>query len=143
MVTDFTPMHSLVGGAMIGLSAALLMALHGRIAGVTGILAGLLQPVARDADWRIAFLAGLMVAPVIYVLAVGAGPAFASTASLPALIAGGLAVGAGVSLGSGCTSGHGVCGLARFSPRSLAAVLCFMATAAITVFISRHVLGGL
>jgi uncharacterized membrane protein YedE/YeeE len=142
MMTQFTPLQSLAGGALIGLSAALLMGLHGRIAGVTGVLAGLLPPVARDADWRIAFLGGMIAAPLVYILAFGAGPAFASPASLPALLAGGVIVGAGVSLASGCTSGHGVCGLARFSRRSLVAVVCFMATAAVTVFISRHVLGG-
>jgi uncharacterized membrane protein YedE/YeeE len=143
MMTQFTPLQSLAGGALIGLSAALLMALHGRIAGVTGVLAGLLPPVARDIGWRIAFLSGLVASPLVYILAFGAGPALASPASLPGLIAGGLIVGTGVSLGSGCTSGHGVCGLARFSPRSLVAVLCFMTTAAITVFTSRHLAGGL
>lgn len=142
-MTEFTPLQSLAGGALIGLSASLLMFLHGRIAGITGVLAGLLPPVARDADWRIAFLGGLVAAPLVYISALGAGPAFVSPASLSALLVGGLIVGAGVSLGSGCTSGHGVCGLARGSRRSLVAVLCFMSTAAVTVFIVRHVLGGL
>jgi uncharacterized membrane protein YedE/YeeE len=142
-MTEFTPVQSLLGGTLIGLSAVLLLVLHGRIAGITGVLSGLLPPVARDTDWRIAFLGGMIAAPLVYILAFGAAPALASPVSVPALVIGGVIVGAGVSLGSGCTSGHGVCGLARFSPRSLVAVLCFMSTAAITVFISRHVLGGL
>lgn len=141
-MTQFTPVQSLLGGALIGLSAALLLVLHGRIAGITGVLSGLLPPVARDADWRIAFVGGMIAAPFVYMWAFGVGPALASPASVPVLVIGGVIVGAGVSLGSGCTSGHGVCGLARFSPRSLVAVLCFMSTAAITVFISRHVFGG-
>jgi uncharacterized membrane protein YedE/YeeE len=142
-MTEFTPVQSLLGGTLIGLSAVLLLVLHGRIAGITGVLSGLLPPVARDTDWRIAFLGGMIAAPLVYILAFGAAPALASPVSEPALVIGGVIVGAGVSLGSGCTSGHGVCGLARFSSRSLVAVLCFMSTAAITVFISRHVLGGL
>jgi uncharacterized membrane protein YedE/YeeE len=142
MPTEFTPLQSLLGGALIGLSAALLLTLHGRIAGITGVLSGLLPPVARDADWRVAFLAGMIAAPLVYILAFGAAPALASPASLPALVIGGVIVGAGVSLGSGCTSGHGVCGLARLSRRSLVAVLCFMATAAVTVFVMRHLVGG-
>jgi uncharacterized membrane protein YedE/YeeE len=142
MVTQFTPLQSLVGGGLIGLSAALLMMLHGRIAGITGVLSGLLPPIARDADWRIAFLAGLIAAPFAYIWVAGSGPLFASPASMPALVIGGALVGAGVSLGSGCTSGHGVCGLARFSRRSLVAVLCFMSTAVITVFVVRHLVGG-
>src|SRR4051794_1891372 len=110
MATQFTPLQSLLGGTLIGLSAALLMVLHGRIAGITGVLSGLLPPVAPDADWRIAFVVGLIAAPLVYVLAFGAGPALESPTSVPALVIGGAIVGAGVSLGSGCTSGHGVCG---------------------------------
>jgi uncharacterized protein len=142
-VTQFTPLQSLIGGGLIGLSAALLLMLHGRIAGITGVLSGLLPPIARDADWRIAFLAGLIAAPFAYIWVTGSGPTFASPASMPALVIGGALVGAGVSLGSGCTSGHGVCGLARFSRRSLVAVLCFMSTAGLTVFVVRHLLGGM
>jgi uncharacterized membrane protein YedE/YeeE len=142
-MTDFTPLQSLSGGLLIGLSAALLLALHGRIAGVTGIVAGLLPPVVRDMGWRVAFVTGLLAAPAAYVLLFGEKPALSSVASIPALVAGGFIVGAGVTLGSGCTSGHGVCGLARLSLRSLVAVLCFMSTAAATVFISRHLVGGL
>jgi len=142
MATQFTPLQSLLGGALIGLSAALLMVLHGRIAGITGVLSGLLPPVAPDADWRIAFVVGLITAPLVYVLAFGVGPALESTTSVPALLIDGAIVGAGVSLGSGCTSGHGVCGLARFSPRSFVAVVCFMSTATLTVFVVRHLLGS-
>ena len=141
MITQFTPAQSLLGGALIGLSSALLMILHGRIAGITGVLSGLLPPVAKDADWRVAFVCGLVAAPFIYVWAFGAGPALASPATASALVIGGAIVGAGVSLGSGCTSGHGVCGLARFSMRSLVAVFCFMSTATITVYVVRHLLG--
>jgi uncharacterized membrane protein YedE/YeeE len=142
-MTEFTPIQSLAGGVLIGLAAVLLMALHGRIAGITGILAGLLPPVIRsDAGWRIAFLAGMLAAPLSYQFLWKAEPVLTVPVSHTALVVGGLIVGIGVSLGSGCTSGHGVCGLARFSSRSLVAVLTFMATAAITVFISRHVVGG-
>src|SRR4029079_7322271 len=100
MATQFTPLQSLIGGGLIGFSAALLLMLHGRIAGITGVLSGLLPPVAHDGDWRIAFLAGLVAAPFAYVWVAGAGPVFASPASMPALVIGGVLVGAGVSIGS-------------------------------------------
>jgi uncharacterized protein len=140
-MTDFTPIQSLIGGALIGLSAVLLMALHGRVAGMTGILTGVIPPVASDWRWRAAFLAGAIVAPVIYLAAGGVIP-FEAPVSTGALIFGGLLVGIGVHFGNGCPSGHGICGLARFSPRSLAAVLTFMLTAFATVFVVRHVIGG-
>jgi uncharacterized membrane protein YedE/YeeE len=140
-MTDFTPIQSLIGGALIGLSAVFLMALHGRVAGMTGILTGVIPPVASDWRWRAAFLAGAIVAPVIYLAAGGVIP-FEVPVSTGALIFGGLLVGIGVHFGNGCPSGHGICGLARFSPRSLAAVLTFMATAFATVFVVRHVIGG-
>jgi uncharacterized membrane protein YedE/YeeE len=140
-MTDFTPIQSLIGGALIGLSAVLLMALHGRVAGMTGILTGVIPPVASDWRWRAAFLAGAIVAPVIYLAAGGVIP-FEVPVSTGALIFGGLLVGIGVHFGNGCPSGHGICGLARFSPRSLAAVLTFMLTAFATVFVVRHVIGG-
>lgn len=140
-MTDFTPFQSLFGGALIGLAAVLLMALHGRIAGMTGILSGVIPPLAADWQWRAAFLAGAIVAPLIYLLAGGA-IAFSVPVSTGALIVGGLLVGVGVTFGNGCPSGHGVCGLARLSPRSLAAVLTFMAAAFVTVYLARHVLGG-
>jgi uncharacterized membrane protein YedE/YeeE len=140
-MTDFTPIQSLTGGILIGLSAVLLMALHGRVAGMTGILSGVIPPVATDWPWRAAFLAGAVVAPVIYLAAGGVIP-FEVPVTTGALVIGGLLVGVGVHFGNGCPSGHGICGLARFSPRSLAAVLTFMLTAFATVFIIRHVIGG-
>ncbi len=140
-MTDFTPIQSLLGGILIGLSAVLLMALHGRVAGMTGILTGVIPPVASDWRWRAAFLAGAIVAPVIYLAAGGVIP-FEVPVSTGALIFGGLLVGIGVHFGNGCPSGHGICGLARFSPRSLAAVATFMLAAFATVFVVRHVIGG-
>ena len=140
-MTDFTPIQSLIGGVMIGLSAVLLMALHGRVAGMTGILTGVIPPVASDWRWRAAFLVGAILAPVIYLAAGGVIP-FEVPVSTGALVFGGLLVGIGVHFGSGCPSGHGICGLARLSPRSLAAVLTFMLTAFITVFVVRHAIGG-
>jgi uncharacterized membrane protein YedE/YeeE len=140
-MTDFTPIQSLTGGILIGLSAVFLMALHGRVAGMTGILSGVIPPVATDWPWRAAFLAGAVVAPVIYLAAGGVIP-FGVPVTTGALVLGGLLVGVGVHFGNGCPSGHGICGLARFSPRSLAAVLTFMLTAFATVFIIRHVIGG-
>lgn len=142
-MTDFTPVQSLLGGALIGTAAVLLMAFHGRIAGLTGILTGVLPPaIARDWGWRVAFLAGMVAAPVVYRFAFGLAPEFESHASPALILIGGIIVGIGVTYGSGCTSGHGVCGLARFSPRSLVAVITFMAAAAATVFLTRHVIGG-
>ncbi len=140
-MTDFTPFQSLFGGVLIGLSAVLLMALHGRIAGMTGILTGILPPVASDWRWRAAFLVGAIAAPLLYSLAGGAVP-FSVPVATPALVVGGLLVGIGVHFGNGCPSGHGICGLARFSPRSLAAVATFMAAAFVTVYVVRHVIGG-
>jgi uncharacterized protein len=142
-MTEFTPLQSLLGGALIGVSSVLLMAVHGRIAGMTGVLGGLLPPgIAADWQWRLAFLAGMIAAPLAYSAASAVPPGFQSQASWPTLLVGGVIVGIGVTYGAGCTSGHGVCGLARFSKRSLAAVLTFMATTALTVFVTRHVLGG-
>ena len=143
MPTDFTPYASLAGGALIGLAAVLLMMVVGRIAGATGILAGLLFPTdARDWRWRAAMIAGMVVSPLLLVALGSKAPEIVVEASTPLIAIGGVIVGVGVTLGSGCTSGHGVCGLARFSPRSLAAVLTFMATAAATVYVSRHLMGA-
>ena len=142
-MTEFTPFASLGGGMLIGTAAVLLMALHGRIAGMTGILSGLIPPVSRDWGWRAAFIAGAILAPAIATAVAGAGTiAFVSTTPAPWVIVGGFIVGVGVYFSSGCTSGHGVCGLARLSPRSIAATLVFMATTAATVFVVRHVFGG-
>lgn len=141
METAFTPWMSLGGGILIGLSAVLLMALNGRIAGMTGILGGVLPPAASDWPWRAAFLAGA-VAPVALLALSGMPPDFAVPVGAASLIIGGLIVGAGVAYSSGCTSGHGVCGMARLSPRSIAATLTFMAATFVTVYITRHVIGG-
>ncbi len=133
----FTPWASLAGGMLIGLSAALFILFNGRIAGISGILGGLLHPVRNDRLWRLAFLGGLIAAPL----------AFGMLAPLPAvqveagnltLIVAGLLVGIGTRYGSGCTSGHGVCGISRLSPRSLVATAAFMAAGFATVFIVRH-----
>jgi uncharacterized protein len=138
-MTDFTPVLSLCGGALIGLSATLLMAFHGKIAGMTGIMAGVLPPFAADWGWRAAFLIGAILSPMVFV-ALGGTIDFFVPLSSTALVIGGLIVGIGVTFGSGCTSGHGICGLARFSPRSLAATITFMAAAIVTVFVIRHVI---
>ena len=140
---NFTPIAALSGGALIGLSAALLWLAKGRIAGISGITAGVLMaPLAYGQGWRAAFMAGLLLAPVLYWLAGGPMPAIEiADLSMPVLILAGLLVGFGTRLGSGCTSGHGICGLARFSKRSVVATLVFMASAIITVFVTRHMIG--
>lgn len=143
METAFTPIASFGGGLLIGLSAVLLMLGLGRIFGATGILSGLIFPEnGAEAAWRAALVIGMVMAPGLIFLATGSWPALDVPVS-PAMIAvGGVIVGLGASLGSGCTSGHGVCGLSRLSLRSLVAVPTFMVTAAITVFLVRHVVGG-
>jgi uncharacterized membrane protein YedE/YeeE len=140
-MTDFTPWQSLFGGALIGLSAVLLMALHGRIAGITGIVSGVIPPLATDWQWRAAFLVGAIVAPLLLILA-GGQIAFSVPVSTAAMILGGVLVGIGVHFGNGCPSGHGICGIARLSPRSIVAVLVFMATAFVTVFVTHHLIGA-
>lgn len=140
-MSDFTPVSALIGGLLIGGSAALLLVVTGRIAGISGILGGLLQPAGSDSGWRIAFLAGLMIAPLVYVAAGAATPEVELDTSAGVLVAAGLLVGIGTRLGAGCTSGHGVCGIGRASPRSIAATAIFMATAVLTVFVTRHLLG--
>lgn len=142
-MTEFTPFLSLLGGSLIGLAAVLLMTFHGRIAGMTGILSGLVPPFSHDWAWRAAFLVGAIGAPALIVATTGSTIPFESPTPAPWLIIGGLIVGAGVYFGSGCTSGHGVCGMARLSPRSIVATLTFMATSAMTVFAIRHMIGGL
>jgi uncharacterized membrane protein YedE/YeeE len=141
--TAFTPWASLGGGALIGLAAVLLMLTLGRIMGATGILAGMLSPGSgEDFAWRAALILGMVTGPAAYWLLTGGMPEVTVTASTPMLVLGGLIVGLGVSYGSGCTSGHGVCGMARLSPRSIAATLTFMASTGVTVFLVRHVFGG-
>ena len=137
---NFTPISSLSGGLLIGLTAALLWVANGRIAGISGIVGNLPSASTRDIAWRVAFLIGLIAAPWCYAALAGA-PPIRLDATVPVVIAGGLLVGFGTRLGGGCTSGHGVCGLARLSPRSIVATLLFMAAGFITVFVMRHVVG--
>lgn len=143
METVFTPFTSFGGGLLIGLGAVLLMLGLGRIFGATGILSGAVFVENREElAWRLALIAGMVAAPGLIFVVTGAMPALDVPVSPAMIVAGGIIVGLGASLGSGCTSGHGVCGLSRLSLRSLVAVPTFMATAAITVFLIRHVLGG-
>jgi uncharacterized membrane protein YedE/YeeE len=140
-MANFTPESALTGGVLIGLSAALFLVLNGRIAGISGILGGLIHPTRGETGWRMAFLAGLFVAPLAYLAFGGVLPAVTLSAPFSLLVVSGLIVGFGTRLGAGCTSGHGVCGIGRGSPRSLVATATFMATAILTVFVTRHVLG--
>ncbi|MFM9927579.1 YeeE/YedE family protein [Variovorax sp. H27-G14] len=137
----FTPWSSLAGGVLIGLAAAMFVLLNGRIAGISGVLGGLLKPVRGDVAWRAAFVAGLVAAPLVF-LAFGAWPALRIDAGWGTVVAAGLLVGVGTRYGGGCTSGHGVCGLSRLSPRSLAATVAFMAMGFVTVFVVRHLFGA-
>jgi len=138
----FTPLPAVVGGALIGTAASLLLLASGRIAGISGILGAVLRPVCPDRAWRLLFLIGLPLGALVVSAITGRGPAPRMAASTPVLVLAGLFVGFGTQLGSGCTSGHGVCGLGRRSKRSLVATLTFMLTGAITVFAVRHLLGG-
>ncbi len=138
---NFTPLSALLGGALIGLSAGILMLANGRIAGISGIIGSVFQASDDGRFWRLAFVVGLLVGPLI-ALSLDATPPLPVAASWPVVISGGLLVGFGTSLGSGCTSGHGVCGIARLSPRSIVATLVFMAAGMVTVFVIRHVIGG-
>lgn len=136
----FTPLAALAGGALIGTAAALLLWLNGRIAGISGILGGLLTPARGDVAWRLAFVGGLVLAPGLDAL-IASPPTSVIDAGFGVLAAAGFLVGVGTRYGAGCTSGHGVCGLSRLSQRSLAATLCFMAAAFATVFVVRHLFG--
>jgi uncharacterized membrane protein YedE/YeeE len=142
--TDFTPFASLLGGALIGLSAIVLLAAHGRIAGISGIVSRILPPSVDKAGLPqgIIFLTGLLLAAPLWALVTGAVPAQVVSNNGPLLLIAGLLVGFGSVMGNGCTSGHGVCGISRGSARSLAATITFMATAFVTVFVLRHVVGG-
>ena len=145
MVIDtlFTPWQALVGGALIGLATVLLMLTLGRIMGATGILAGVLTPTTHpDSGWRLAVLAGMLSGPLAVLALTGQMPVVQVPVTLPMLLVGGVLVGIGVTYGSGCTSGHGVCGMARLSRRSTAATATFMVTTGITVFVIRHVWGA-
>ena len=138
---NFTPWTSLGGGMLIGLAAALFVLLNGRIAGISGVLGGLLQPRAGDIAWRVLFVAGLLLAPTLDGL-VASLPGATIDADYPTLVAAGLLVGVGTRFGAGCTSGHGVCGISRLSPRSIVATLTFMAAGFATVFVIRHLLAA-
>ena len=134
----FTPQAALAGGVLIGLAAAAFILFNGRIAGISGILGGLLRPVRGDAGWRVAFLTGLLAAPLVYGLFARL-PAVTVDAGAGTLVAAGLLVGIGTRYGAGCTSGHGVCGISRMSPRSLVATAAFMFAGFVTVYLVRHV----
>ncbi len=137
--TAFTPYSSFMGGMLIGLAAGMLVLLNGRIAGISGVLGGLMKPIKGDVSWRIAFISGLVIAPFGYAF-FALVPRPHIDAGWTAVISAGLLVGLGTRLASGCTSGHGVCGLSRLSGRSLAATLAFMGTGFVTVFLIRHFL---
>lgn len=143
-MTEFSPIASLLGGALIGLSAAFLMALNGRVAGISGITAGLLswEKPGPDAGWRLAFVVGLILAPPLLAAAGLFVAPIVFVVPMPLMIVAGLLVGFGTVLGNGCTSGHGVCGIARLSGRSLAATAVFMIAGMATVYVMRHILGG-
>ena len=137
---NFTPVSGLIGGLLIGLSTVLLILFNGRIAGISGIVGGLLVGKGSEIGWRAVFVVGLLLGAFVYVLATGVALPVEIQVSLPVLVVAGLLLGFGARLGSGCTSGHGICGIARFSKRSIVATLVFFATAIITVFLTHHVL---
>ncbi len=142
-IYNFTPLSALAGGILIGLSAVLLLTVNGRIAGISGIVHGIVAPEKpNDLDWRLLFLVGLIAGAFLYRLLNGMDTSIALEASILIVGGGGILTGIGTAVGSGCTSGHGICGLARKSSRSLAATISFMLVGGITVFILRHVIGG-
>lgn len=141
-MTEFTPVASTVGGLMIGLSAIMLMLFMGRIAGISGIASRLLPPVAEDYGWRLAFVIGVIAAPFAYQQVSGQPIEQTVSSDWPLMAIAGLLVGFGSVFGGGCTSGHGVCGISRFSARSIVATAVFMAVAIVTVFLVRHGIGG-
>jgi hypothetical protein len=141
-MANFTPVSAAIGGALIGLAAVLLMLFTGRIAGISGIFGGLINPQSDDRGWRAAFIAGLVAAPLSAVLLGYPVPLPQMPGNVVTIVAGGLLVGFGTRLGSGCTSGHGICGIARISPRSIAATCAFMAAAIVVVALTHHVFGG-
>ena len=138
--TNFTPWSSLAGGVLIGLATAMFLLLNGRIAGISGILGGLLRPIKGDVGWRVAFITGLIFSPIAFSVAAPL-PEVQIDAGAASLIMAGLLVGIGTRYGSGCTSGHGVCGLSRLSPRSMVATALFILAGFVTVFITRHLIG--
>lgn len=134
----FTPWASMAGGILLGLASAIFILVNGRILGISGIVGGLLRPKAGDTGWRIAFVLGMLAAPLLYLLVAGPVPATID-ADWGTVVLAGVLVGVGTRFGSGCTSGHGICGLSRLSPRSLAATLAFMGAGFAIVFVMRHV----
>ena len=140
---NFTPVNALIGGSLIGISSMLLLVLNGRIAGISGIAAGLTNLKNDDAQWRLIFLFGLIGGATIYRMTGGNLQSIDITTSFPVLIIAGLLTGIGTKIGNGCTSGHGISGLARLSPRSFASVILFLSFAILTFYVTRHVLGGL
>jgi len=141
-MNDFTPISALIGGAIIGLAASLLLLTHGKVAGISGIYGGVLRRGTSDRSFRLWFLAGLVVAGAVLKLVYPAAFATSWSATLPVALVAGLIVGFGTQLGNGCTSGHGVCGISRLSMRSLVATGAFMTAGFVTVFVVRHVIGG-
>ena len=137
---SFTPWSAVIGGVIIGVAVAMFVLVNGRIAGISGIIGGLVRPTYPDLAWRAAFVLGLLLAPVIYAR-IAMLPAIEIDANYPTIIVAGLLVGVGTRYGAGCTSGHGVCGVSRMSPRSLVATLSFMTAGFATVFVVRHVAG--
>ena len=139
---SFTPIPALLGGMILGIAAALYVLLHGRILGISGIVSGLIHPKAGDRSWRIVLILGLLTAPLLAALFFGIRPVVEVEADWFAVVLAGLLVGFGSQYGSGCTSGHGICGLSRLSPRSLVATLSFMGAGFLTVYVLRHLIGG-
>lgn len=137
----FSPVSAAIGGVIIGIAVAMLVLVNGRVAGISGIVGGLLRPAPADVAWRLAFVAGLIAAPLLF-SAAGKLPAIVIDAGFPTVVVAGLLVGLGTRYGAGCTSGHGVCGVSRLSPRSIVATLAFMASGFATVFIIRHLIGA-
>jgi uncharacterized membrane protein YedE/YeeE len=138
-VGDFTPVSGLIGGLLIGLAVALMLLLNGRIAGISGIVGGLVNPKAGDTGWRVAFVLGLPLGALAYILVAGGQAPVDVLASPPTILVGGLLVGIGTRMGSGCTSGHGLCGLALLSWRSVVATAVFFGVAMVTVYVTGHV----
>jgi len=139
---SFTPIPSLLGGMILGIAVALYVLLHGRILGISGIISGLLHPTLTDSAWRLSLVFGLISAPFLAALFFGIIPVIEIDASWLVIVIAGLLVGFGAQYGSGCTSGHGICGLSRLSPRSLVATLAFMCAGFVMVFVIRHLIGG-
>jgi len=139
---SFTPIPSLLGGIILGVAAALYVLFHGRILGISGIISGLLHPKSGDRTWRMALILGLLTAPLLAALFFEIRPIVEVEADWLAVVIAGLLVGFGTQYGSGCTSGHGICGLSRLSPRSLVATVSFMTAGFLIVFVLRHVIGG-